>query len=229
MTAPLSYTDKYAWGLRINPTYDTLLKTINKPIKVPLPDREAKWYANSVYRAFILEQSRKFNDFQHLSLDYQNSEAQLPEHVARVRPSDSGSDAAWNEYTRRNTALEEQDAYEASFEAMESEHRAHTAGIRRQQMDAYGPIRQHWGVDLNREDLEAAGVPHEAPFPRPPAVRMPWPAAHHNYAAAGQPQARQFQSFEQLNQGQSRTIRLAHPTQDNGRTYERMRNEAFGL
>jgi hypothetical protein len=96
-------------------------------------------------------------------------------------------------------------------------------------MDAYGPIRQHWGVDLNREDLEDAGVPHEARIPRPPTVRIPWPSAHRNYAAAGQPQARQFQSFEQLNQGQSRTFRQANPTLDNGRTYERMRDEAFGL
>ena len=40
----LSYTDKFGWyGLRVNPTYDELLDTVRKPVRIPIPSREAKW------------------------------------------------------------------------------------------------------------------------------------------------------------------------------------------
>ena len=98
-TAPLSYNDKFAWGLRINPSFNELAQTGNKPLRIPIPDRNAKWYANSVYRSFILDQSRKYNDYEHLKLDYAQSGAQLPEAAARVHPSDAGEDPAWENHT----------------------------------------------------------------------------------------------------------------------------------
>jgi hypothetical protein len=56
MVAPLSYKNQLGYyGLRINPTFDQVLKTVRNPLRIPLPDRRAKWYALSPYRAFILD------------------------------------------------------------------------------------------------------------------------------------------------------------------------------
>ena len=48
--ASLSYQDKYAWyGLRENPSFDQMLRSTRKPVRIPIPSREAKWYALSPY------------------------------------------------------------------------------------------------------------------------------------------------------------------------------------
>ena len=52
----LSYTSQLGYyGLRVNPTLDQVLGNVRKPLRIPLPDRRAKWYALSPYRALILE------------------------------------------------------------------------------------------------------------------------------------------------------------------------------
>jgi hypothetical protein len=229
MTAPLSYTEKYAWGLRVNPSFDELQKTVKRPWRVPLPDRSAKWYANSVYRSFLLDQSLKYNDYEHLRLDYQSSGAQLPEEAARVTPSAAGEDPAFAAHERFNDGLHEQDAYETAFEAMNAEHRQQTAELRREQLSSYGPVRGHWAVEAHHQDLQDAGVPHRAPLPRAPMQRMPWPAAHQQYVATGQPQAPQFRPLEELNFGQQRRHQpTAQSHTEAGQTYERLRENAFG-
>ena len=44
MVASLSFTDeKGYYGLRVNPTYEEILQTIRKPLRVPVPQRSAKW------------------------------------------------------------------------------------------------------------------------------------------------------------------------------------------
>ena len=63
MTAPLSYTSTFGYyGLRVNPTFDQVLGTIRKPLRIPLPDRRAKWYANSPYRALLDDAGTKFEE-----------------------------------------------------------------------------------------------------------------------------------------------------------------------
>ena len=55
-TAPLSFTSETGYyGLRVNPTFDEVLRTIRKPLGIPVPDRSAKWYANSPYRSLLLD------------------------------------------------------------------------------------------------------------------------------------------------------------------------------
>ena len=50
MIAPLSYTSTFGYyGLRVNPTFEQVIGTVRKPLRIPLPDRRAKWYANSPY------------------------------------------------------------------------------------------------------------------------------------------------------------------------------------
>ena len=63
MTAPLSYTSTFGYyGLRVNPTFEQVLGTIRKPLRIPLPDRRAKWYANSPYRALLDDAGKKFEE-----------------------------------------------------------------------------------------------------------------------------------------------------------------------
>ena len=60
MTAPLSYKSEYGYyGLRVNPTFEQVVATVRKPLRIPLPDRKAKWYALSPYRGLILDASER--------------------------------------------------------------------------------------------------------------------------------------------------------------------------
>ena len=78
-TASLSFTSETGYyGLRVNPTFDEVLKTIRKPLRIPLPDRSAKWYANSPYRSLLLDAEQKYNSYEHASLDYNNSAPNCP-------------------------------------------------------------------------------------------------------------------------------------------------------
>jgi flagellar biosynthesis GTPase FlhF len=110
------------YGLRVNPTLDQAIKTVRKPLRIPVPDRRAKWYALSPYRALILDAERRANDIEGALLDYRNSGAQLPEHAARVRGSAAGEDDAWMHISDDNDRLHDQHQHEeARAEAMERE------------------------------------------------------------------------------------------------------------
>ena len=86
MTAPLSYTSQFGYyGLRVNPSFDQVIGTIRKPLRIPLPERSAKWYALSPYRALILDSAQKYNDYEHMKLDYRSSGNQAPEQAAHLR------------------------------------------------------------------------------------------------------------------------------------------------
>ena len=79
MTAQLSYTDqKGYYGLLVEPTYEQMLKSLRKEIRIPQPDRSAKWYALGPYRAFLLEQAKRYNDNQRNDLEYDAADAHLP-------------------------------------------------------------------------------------------------------------------------------------------------------
>ena len=69
MTAELSYHDKKGYyGLRVNPSYEEMLHSLKKKVWIPQPDRSAKWYATGPYRAFLLDQAKRFNDAQRKDL-----------------------------------------------------------------------------------------------------------------------------------------------------------------
>jgi hypothetical protein len=225
-TASLSYTSQYGYyGLRVNPTFDQVASTIKKPLRVPIPERKAKWYANSPYRALILDAEAKFQDYEHASIDYKQSGAHLPESAARVRPSDAGQDPSFDEIHRHGDAMEAQHAYETAFDVMNQEHRRQTEETRRQQLGAtYGANRMDPTVEANHDELEEAGVDHAMPAPRiAPVIRI-WRAPNGQFASAGQPQAREFPSFEVLSMGQPATVRAASLTPSQNMTYEQARD-----
>ena len=111
-TAPLSYTSQFGYyGLRVNPSYEQVLGTIRKPLRIPLPDRSAKWYALSPFRALILNAEAKYQDYEHARIDYKQSGAHLPESAASVRPSDGGQDPSFDQIHSHGDAMETQHAY----------------------------------------------------------------------------------------------------------------------
>ena len=227
MTAPLSYTDKFEWGLRLKPTYDEMLRSVKKPLRIPVPDRSDKWYGMSVYRSLILDASKKYHDYEHMKLDYDQSGAELPATAAAIRPSDSGQDPAWTRVEEFNDDLEQQHEYERAFQTAEEQQRAETAEARRQNLSTYGPIRGHWTTEANRRELENAGVPHlPASQPQPPMTRAYGSSSHDLPVAAGQIGGRPFPTFEQLNMGQQRSYRPASTASANfgHRGYERLRD-----
>ena len=114
MTAHLSSTDKFYHGLRIQPSYDEMLQSSRKPLHIPIPDRSAKWFGLSNYRSLMLDAAKKFNNYEHLNLDYNESGAHLPLQAAKVGPSTH--DEAWDRIAAFNQRVEEQHDYEQAFE-----------------------------------------------------------------------------------------------------------------
>ena len=229
--APLSYTSQFGseayFGLRVNPTFEQVAGTVRKPLRIPLPNRMAKWYANSPYRQLILDAERKFQDYEHASIDYKQSGAYLPESAARVRESDAGHDAAWDEIHAHDERRQTYDAYEAAFEAMNAEHRQREAEDRRHTLHhLYGANHMHPTIEAEDNELDEADVPHNMPAPRAPprrhSYRMP-PAA---FVADGQPQAREFPTFERLNLAQPARVTEGRISLAEGLTYERLRETA---
>ena len=141
MTAQLSYTSKFGYyGLRVNPTLEQVIGSVRKPIRIPVPDRAAKWYATSIYRAHILDAAEKGNAHEQATLDYRASGAELPQAAAQVQASAAGDDETFREVHRQGDAHEQQKAYELAYQAMLAEQQRETAAIRHEQLRySHGP------------------------------------------------------------------------------------------
>ena len=225
MVAPLSFGSQYGYyGLRVNPSFEQAVGTVRKPLRIPLPQRAAKWYALSPYRALILDAEQKFNDYQHASIDYRQSGAELPEAAAQVRPSGAGDDPVWERLHHHGERMDEQNAYETAFDLMNQEHQRQTETTRHEQLRlTYGSQHMHPVVQASHGELEEAGVPHHMPAPREPPPMRGWHTPHQQFAAAGQPQAPEFPSFEVLNMAGPTSVRAATLTPSQNMTYERAR------
>jgi hypothetical protein len=226
MVAPLSFTSQFGYyGLRVNPTFEQVVGTVRKPLRIPLPDRRAKWYALSPYRALILDAESKFNDYEHAKLDYRQSGAALPESAAQVRPSDAGHDPMFDALDAQHHAHMERQAYDAATELRHEAERRATAAMRSEHLGrAYGANEMHPVVEAEHEELEEAGVPHVMPGPRIPALRRNYRKGPAQYVSAGQPQAPEFPAFEVLNTGQPATLRQGNLSHSQGLTYEQARD-----
>ena len=214
MTSPYtSYTDRTGYyGLRVQASYDEMLHSLKKPIRVPQPDRSAKWYATGTYRAFLLEQAKRYNDSQRKDLEYDATGAQLPAAAERgQQESMAGTDDTWNRQEQFNSNLNSEEARRIAEDALASSRMAQANQMRRRQLSAYGPTRGHWTVEAHDKDLEYRGIPHAAPLPKMtmPAGRRRSPP--NEYIASGQPQATEFPTFEQLNLGYDKRYKLGRP------------------
>ena len=226
MAAQLSYQDtKGYYGLLVQPSYDQMLRSLKKEVRIPQPDRSAKWYATGIYRAFLLEQAKRFNDAQRKDLEYDDSGAQLPAAVERGhQESMAGTDDTWNRQEQFNSNLNAEEARRLADDAMASEKKAQANQMRRQQLSAYGPSAGHWTVDAHDKDLEYRSIPHAAPMPKMAMAAGKWQAHPDEYISAGQPQAAEFPSFEQLNLGYDARYKLGRPAPlDVNKNYQQLR------
>jgi hypothetical protein len=224
MTAQLSYQDtKGYYGLLVQPSYDQMLQSLKKEVRIPQPDRSAKWYATGIYRAFLLEQAKRFNDAQRKDLEYDETGAQLPAAVERAQNSMAGTDDVWNRQEVFNSNLDAEEARRLADDALSAERRQQANTTRRQQLSAYGPSTGHWTVDAHDKDLEYRGIPHAAPMPKMAMPAGKWRAHPNEYISAGQPQATEFPTFEQLNMGYDARYKLGRPAPMQNKNYAQLR------
>ena len=224
--APLSFKSDFGYyGLRVNPTFEQVVGTVRKPLRIPLPDRRAKWLALGPYRNFIEDAERAYNESIYNATDYRESGAHLPLSAARVRPSMAGQDRTFEHYHTQGDSLNQQEALEASFEHFNREARQRTEADRREHLRrTHGSNSTHPTVYAAHHELEEAGVHHWIPAPRPAPSSSSWQTPIHNMAAAGYHQAPQFPEFGRLNQGQPSSFRPAGTPTTQNPTYERMRD-----
>jgi hypothetical protein len=226
MTAQLSYQDqKGYYGLLVEPSYDQMLRSLKKEVRIPQPDRSAKWYATGIYRAFLLEQAKRYNDAQRKDLEYDATGAHLPRAAENgQQESMAGTDDTWDRQEQFNSNLNAEEARRVADDAVNAERRQQANQMRRQQLSAYGPSAGHWTVDAHDQDLEYRGIPHAAPMPKMTMPAGRWQAHPNEYIAAGQPQATEFPSFEQLNMGQDARYKLGRPAPlDVNENYQQLR------
>ena len=227
--ATLSYTDKFAWyGLRENPTYDQMLHTVRKPVRLPIPSREAKWYALSPYRAFLLDAQKKYNDYDARNIEYDGSNGHLPRSAARMGDSEAGNDPAWGEHDRFNAALDHEEAAQIAAKAMDQERKQRANAMRQEQLQVYGPTMIHPTIEAHHEDLDSQDIPHVAPVPKPNMSSKHWPFPPQEYQAAGYPQPPEFPTFEQLNLGQAKRYKQGKPGSMDSTSYESLRKNTIG-
>lgn len=211
--AQLSFTDqKGYYGLLVEPSYEEMLRSLKKEVRIPQPDRGARWYATGIYRAFLLEQAKRYNDAQRKDLDYDATGAQLPRAAENnQQESMAGTDDTWNRQEEFNSNLNTEEARRVADDALNSERRAQANQMRRTQLSAYGPSSGHWTVEAHDKDLEYRGIPHAAPMPKMAMPAGQWQAPPNEYIVDGQPQAPEFPTYEQLNLGYDRNYKLGRP------------------
>ena len=165
MTAPLSYTSTFGYyGLRVNPTFEQVLGTIRKPLHIPLPDRRAKWYANSPYRALLDDAGKKFEEVEGAAHMFRESGAEVHESANQVRPSPAGAPQNFDQIHEQARRAEENQAIEAAHQIThmdESRKRNPQQELRTEshECDDRGRTR---GVDRRRCGPLHAEDPHRA-------------------------------------------------------------------
>jgi len=110
---------------------------------------------------------------------------------------------------------------------MEQQQRQEAAALRMQHFAGYAPNVGHWTIEAHHDELEQAGVDHDAPAPRPKLTRTSLPApvvlpVEANHLGRTRP----FPTFDELNYGRLRPWRPVRPAPV-ATSYERLREQAL--
>jgi hypothetical protein len=231
MVPPLSYKSQTGYyNLRVNPTLEQVVGTVRNPLRVPLPDRAAKWFALGPYRSLLLDQQELAAGYDRHSIEYQLSQGKLPEYAAHgQRPSEAGNDPIWDRYDHEHEARQHREACDHAADMERADREQHAAHMRRQMLyHGYGVNRMNPTVEAHHDELYEAGVRHNMPATRVVVPRQGMPAPPRQFAAYGQPEAREFSDFHVLNMGDPASVRAATLTPEQNMTYERARDMAVG-
>ena len=226
--APLSGTSQFGYyGLRVNPNFEQAVGSVRKPLRIPIPDRNWKWYALGPYRSHLLDLEAKYLDYTQDSVNYKKTGNELPESAAMLRRSDAGRDTMFDVVHAQGHAADAEYAHEMAFDRVNEEHRLIAEENRSRVLGShYGPIRGHPTVEASRHELDEAQVPYTMYAPRPHISSSSWLAPVQRMAAAGQPQAMYLRSFEQLNGMTPDTYVAGSLTRSQNTTYEQVRDSA---
>ena len=201
------------YGLIVKPNFEAALGWARKGIRVPLPDRAAKWYALSPFRGAILDAEQKFQDFEHAVHDYRATGNELPEAAARVKSSSAGEDSRFGYMNDQAQELDELHGQQRVREVHE-EHERRSAQqerydelFQRHRQGRKNPIMEneddpaiHFSIGSDDEEPNPASYgalrhrKHRGSMGMPPA--------------AGRTISRQFPSFREAN-GQVRRHEVA--------------------
>ena len=223
-----SYPESYGYyRLRVRETLDQVMRKKNDTRLLPMPDRSAKWLANSWYRSLLLDAGQKFEEHEGAVHQYRESGAELPETAARARPSEAGQDPMFQRIDGQSDRMQQNEAYEMATLMKKQSRQRQTADARREQLRLmYGPNKMNSVIEAHHDQLEESSIPHVMPAPRMPPPVKAWKAPPPQYAAAGQLQAPQFPTYEMLNLGAVADIKSAKLRPDQAMTYERLRDIA---
>lgn len=190
------------YGLIVKPTFEQALGAARKPLRIPLPDRSAKWYALSPFRSAILDAEKLYNDYQHATLNFRESKAEMPEAAARVRESDAGQDASFE-------AMDEQrhshDFEQVSRNVRDAAVRQERKAAMDRRVELFRGLQHGRGapmIDAEHDELEAANVEHFH-FGRVVGRHEGLTTHHEAPQADGLPAQPQFTEFRVQNLGQS--------------------------
>lgn len=190
------------YGLQVQPTFEQSLRAMEtKKLRIEIPNRAAKWYANSPWRAKILEEEQLYNDYEHASINFREQGDFLPETAARVQPSAAAQDPLFAEYERIHSDLGNRSRImrvmeeHARMQRIDEMHMAHER--LRAQME--GRHHEHPTVRLERQESESVGhvAPEDVVQPRRTVKRRLVPIQQS--VELGYPAVRELPTFEQLN------------------------------
>jgi hypothetical protein len=194
------------YGLRERPTLLELLNDPARSVPIPIPDRRDKWYANGPYRAFILNASQKYHEYERAVLDYASSGAELPVDAAMVGGDDAAGrlraavDESFERYRTEQDARTEQEAIEIARAAVEESRRKENRAKRERHLRAlHRPKIMFPVIQVEHEALEEAGVMHHYPEPGEDFADDTYDEPVEMPLAAGIYPVVTFKSFEELN------------------------------
>ena len=225
MTTAVSYNSHTGYyGLRVQETLDSVLSGKEGEGRVlQPPNRFAQWYANSPYRAYMLDAAKKLNDHERALLNYRDSGGELPEPAAADTPSAAAQDETFRRIEEHHEAMDEQAAVHMAKDLMRQDRAAQTAQTRKKQLrETFQPNLMEGTIEAHHHELEAAGVHHYMPLVKSYPAQIRYQEPTPQYAATGQPQANEFPTFEELNLNQKR-VGVPVLTQEQAMTYEHAR------
>ena len=224
--APLSYKSEYGYyGLRVNPTFEQVIGTVRNPLRIPVPERKAKWLALGPYRNFIEDAERAYNESLYNATDYRESGAHLPLAAARVRPSMAGQDRSFEQYHMQGDSMNQQEALDAAVEHFNREHRQQEDQARRETLHRmHGSNSTHPTIYAARDQLGEVGIHHWVPPSTAASSSSSGRPQPRHLAAAGHPQASEFPDFRVLNMGAPSSVGGGVLPVSQTPSYERMRD-----
>ena len=214
------------YGLQVKPTYEQVLGNARKPLRIPLPDRSAKWYALSPYRAAILDAEKAYQDYEHAALNYRATGDELPESAARVKESPAEHDAT---FAAQDAHAHERDLHQAARFAADNEAQDAQRQARTARRETLGAQHSHArGNPIISAESTSQAVHHvihsddeQIPMPgsQPSGARAPLNLPR----ADGYGAIPEFTPFRQLNYG-DRSGLPARVSTDAAESYETMRD-----